>query len=474
MITWGISSNSHNAALAVFSNDSLMFASQSERFSRKKNDPYICEELIHHALKYGEPELICWYEQPLRKKLRQIRAGQGLFQDNFTKYFNCKHKFIDHHYSHACAGYFTSKFQSSAILVIDGIGETTTMSIWSAKGNTIKQLWKLKYPNSIGLWYSAMTQRCGFKPNEEEYLMMGLSAYGNGGEYVGKIMNELIGMDFECKQNMHRGIGDWQPEASPEEIAAASQTVYATLFCNALSLTKRLTGSDNIVIMGGCALNCAANTHAYDFFKRVWIMPAPDDAGSAIGAVLAHKKIRIPFTPYLGYKILHKDTNASIVEYLRYHKVCGLARGRAEFGPRALGARSLLADPTVHNIKDVVNTIKRRQSFRPFSPVVPIEYASKYFDMHDDMVESPFMQYTVKCKMPELLPGIVHVDGTSRVQTVKKSDAPRLHDLLLRWGKVSGHPVLLNTSLNIKGQPIVNDEYDAKVWSETHGIKVFQ
>ena len=222
MITWGISSNSHNAALAVFSNDSLMFASQSERFSRKKNDPYICAELINHAYKYGEPELICWYEQPLKKKLRQIMAGQGPFQDNFTKYFDCKHKFIDHHYSHACAGYFTSKFQSSAILVIDGIGETTTMSIWSAKGNNIKQLWRLRYPNSIGLWYSAMTQRCGFKPNEEEYLMMGLSAYGKGGDYVGKIFNELIGMDFECKQNMHRGVGCLlYTSPSPRDYAAS-------------------------------------------------------------------------------------------------------------------------------------------------------------------------------------------------------------------------------------------------------------
>ena len=164
--------------------------------------------------------------------------------------------------------------------------------------------------------------------------------------------------------------------------------------------------------------------------------------------------------------------NASIVEYLRYHKICGLARGRAEFGPRALGARSLLADPTVHNIKDVVNTIKNRQSFRPFAPVVPIEFASKYFDMHDEMVESPFMQYTVRCKMPKLLPGVVHVDGTSRVQTVKKSDAPRLHDLLLRWGKISGHPVLLNTSLNTRGEPILNDEYDVQLlvteaWGES-------
>ena len=158
------------------------------------------------------------------------------------------------------------------------------MSIWSAKGNNIKQLWRLKYPNSIGLWYSAMTQRCGFKPNEEEYLMMGLSAYGKVVIMLVRfLVNDWDG--FWCKQNMHRGIGDWQPEACPEEIAAASQTVYTTLFCNALALTKRLTGSDNVVIMGGCALNCAANTHAYDFFKRVWIMPAPDDSGSAIGAV---------------------------------------------------------------------------------------------------------------------------------------------------------------------------------------------
>ena len=473
MITWGISSNSHNAALAVFSNDSLMFASESERFSRKKNDPYVCLELVNSALKYGDPELICWYENPLRKRWRQIKAGQGPFIDNFTSYFDCKHKFIDHHYSHACAGYYTSKFNNCAILVIDAIGEFQTLSIWQARGNDIKLVYELKYPNSIGLWYSAMTQRIGLKPNEEEYILMALSSFGDKNKLTNKILDELIGVDFISKRNLHKGCLDWAPGESDEDIAAATQHVYEVLFKLALAKAKNLVGTENLVLMGGCALNCVANRHAYDYFKNVWIMPAPGDAGSAIGAVLAHKKKKIKFSPYLGYKILHHHSNGCIVDYLKDNKVCGLARGRAEFGPRALGARSLLADPTFPGIKDRVNQIKKRQEFRPFSPVVPLEYASKYFDMHDDMVESPFMQYAVKCRAPNLLHGVIHVDGTSRVQTVKKSDAPRLHDLLMRWGKETGVPILLNTSLNIKGEPIVNDEYDVERWSNLNGVRVF-
>ena len=273
--------------------------------------------------------------------------------------------------------------------------------------------------------------------------------------------------------NFHKGCGNWKPEESIEDIAAGTQKVYEILFEKVLLIAKKLVRSDNLTLVGGCALNCVANKRAYDYFKNVWIIPAPGDSGSSIGAVLAHKKVKIPFTPYLGYKILQKDQNTSIVNHLLEHKVCGLARGRAEFGPRALGARSLIADPTCEGIKDKVNEIKKRKPFRPFSPMVPIEYAAKYFDMHNDMVESPYMQYAVKCKMPEILHGVVHVDGTSRVQTVKKCDAPRLHDLLLRWGKATGHPVLLNTSLNVKGEPILNDEDDCVRWSKQHNVRIF-
>lgn len=473
MITWGISANSHNAALAVFSNNNLVFASESERFSGLKNDPDICEGLLSHAMMYGEPGLICWYEDPFKKRLRQVMAGQGPFVYNFTKYFNCKHKFINHHYSHACAGYYTSKFRRSAIVVIDAIGEFKTASIWEANGPDVRLRWELKYPDSIGLWYSAMTQRCGFKPNEEEYILMALSAFGDKTKLRDDMLTELIDRDFNCKMNFHKGCGNWKPDESIEDIAAATQEVYEILFNKILRLASKLVPTNNLTLVGGCALNCVANRYAYDHFNNVWIIPAPGDAGSSIGAVLAHKKVKVPFTPYLGYKILHKANNMSIVDYLKEHQVCGLARGRAEFGPRALGARSLIADPTQRGIKDKVNEIKKRDPFRPFSPVVPIEYAAKYFDMHDDLVESPYMQHAVRCKTPELFPGVVHVDGTSRVQTVKKSDAPRLHDLLMRWGKVSGHPVLLNTSLNIKGEPMLNDETDCARWSRMHNIRIF-
>ncbi len=473
MITWGISSNSHNAALSVFVKDELVFASESERFSKIKNDPYISDSLLNYALRYGKPELICWYENPLKKRIRQIYAGQGPFVNNFERYYECKHKFFNHHYTHACGGYFTSKFKHAAILVIDAIGEFQTLTIWEASGNNLKLKYELKYPNSVGLLYSAMTQRCGLKPNEEEYILMALSALGDKHKLKDAIFDDFITEDFKCKLNLHRGCKDWRPEESKEDIAAATQEVYEILFNNALRLAKKLVPTNNLVLMGGCALNCVANKHTYNHFKNVWIMPAPGDSGSAIGAVLAHKKIHIKFTPYLGYYLQYKHTNTEIVKYLYDHKVCGLARGRAEFGPRALGARSLIADPTDPDIKDKVNKIKNRESYRPFSPVVPIEFANTYFDMHHDLIESPFMQHAVKCKYPEKFPGIVHVDGTSRLQTVKKSDAPRLYNLLYQWKAKTGHPLLLNTSLNIKGQPILNDEVDCNKWSRLHNIQIF-
>ena len=473
MITWGISANSHNAAMSVFVGDALVFASESERFSKIKNDPDISQSMLDYAIKFGKPNLICWYENPFKKKLRQIIAGQGTHIQNFTRYYNCEHKFFNHHYTHACGGYFTSKFSHSAILVIDAIGEFQTMTIWEARGRKLKLKYQLKYPNSIGLFYSAMTQRCGFKPNEEEYILMALSSLGNKQKLKDAMLNDFITENFKCKVNLHKGCGNWMPDESIEDIAAATQEVYEILFNGALRLTKKLVNSNNLVLMGGCALNCVANKHVYNYFKNTWIMPPPGDSGPAIGAVLANKKVHINFTPYLGYYLPQKEKNIDIVNYLLKNKVCGLARGRAEFGPRALGARSLLANPSEPNIKNIVNEVKNRESFRPFSPVIPIEFANRYFDMHNDLIESPYMQYTVKCKYPEQFPGIVHVDGTSRIQTVKKTESPKLYELLYKWKAKTGHPILLNTSLNIKGQPILNDEYDCELWSNVNGIKIF-
>jgi carbamoyltransferase len=221
--------------------------------------------------------------------------------------------------------------------------------------------------------------------------------------------------------------------------------------------------------MGGCALNCSANPIAYKYFENIWIMPAPGDSGSAIGAVVAHQKQHIDWPGvYLGYDMGYKIDNAAIVDHLLENKLCGLARGRAEFGPRALGNRSLLADPRSDVIKTRVNDIKKRQQFRPFAPAILEEHASEYFDLK---YPSRFMQYAVKCLKPDELPAVIHHDNTSRVQTVP-NDGSGFRQLLEAWYDATGCPVLLNTSLNIKGQPIANDRRDADLFNKFYNVPV--
>jgi len=222
--------------------------------------------------------------------------------------------------------------------------------------------------------------------------------------------------------------------------------------------------------MGGCALNCAANDIAYKYFDGVWIMPNPGDAGSAIGSVLAYYNMRINWLgPYLGYNIQGEYPIQNVITELKASGICGVANGRAEYGPRALGNRSLLADPRGHDVKDRVNAIKRRQQFRPFAPVVLAEHAEEYFDG----AVGPYMQFTAICKRPDLYPAIVHADGTSRVQTVTEKDNPGLRKLLEAWYAETGCPMLLNTSLNIKGKPMVNDRADAEEFEQLYGVKVY-
>ena len=221
--------------------------------------------------------------------------------------------------------------------------------------------------------------------------------------------------------------------------------------------------------MGGCALNCSANSIAYRFFNNVWIMPNPGDAGSAIGSVLAHKKqhMEVPHA-YMGYNIQGDYPVEEAVKELQTVGICGVANGRAEFGPRAFGNRSLLADPRGSDIKDRVNAIKRRQKFRPFAPVVLEEHASRLFLGHT----GPFMQYTATVRDPNLYPAICHADGTARVQTVPKNGSG-IRALLERWFELTGCPMLLNTSLNIKGKPMVNDLTDAQEFATMYNVKVF-
>ena len=472
MITWGISSESHNASLSVLSDDTFLFASESERFSGIKNDPYLNDGIINYALKFGNPQLVCWYENPYKKTLRQVLSGQGFIQ-NFKKYADVPIKYYDHHYTHACAGYFTSKFDECCVVVIDAIGEFQTLTIWEAYGNKLKLKFQLRYPHSIGLWYSAMTQRCGLKPNEEEYILMGMSAYGNPDRLILDIYQDFIGKDFKFKKNLHKGCKNWRPDLKSQEdmfdIAASTQKIYEQLFEKVLQLSKTKVKSKNLVLMGGCALNCAANPISYNHYENVWILPSPGDSGSSLGSVLAYRKKHIDWkNPYLGYDMGYETNNSEIVEYLLRNKICGLARGKSEFGPRALGNRSLIADPRDPYIKDKVNEIKQRQKFRPFAPVILKEYYDQYFYEG----ANNYMQFAVKSKT-ELYSSILHVDNTSRVQILSKSDNSEFYDLLTKWNDATGCPILLNTSLNIKGQPMVNDKPQTKNWEDTYNIRVF-
>jgi len=484
MITWGISANSHDAALAVFSDDGLEFASHAERFSGVKNDLHLNTELINYALKWGEPNEIIWYERPLVKTLRQFRAGQGirLGENNITKYLrsyglSAPIRYTSHHHSHAAAGYYTSPFTEATIICIDSIGEFETLTVWQGRGDKLRRLYSQGYPHSVGLWYSAMTQRVGLKPNEDEYILMGMAAYGDPNRLFGDILNDFIDYaaagEIRFKQNLHRGCLNWRKDLTTEQdmfdIAAATQKVYEYILAEILKYWSKLQISRNLVLMGGCALNCSANSIAYKYFDNVHIMANPGDAGSAVGCVLAHRKEHMPMPHmYTGYNIEGDYPVEEALQELLTTGICGVANGRAEFGPRAFGHRSLLADPRGADIKDRVNEIKRRQKFRPFAPAVLEEHASAYFDGP----VGPFMQYTATCTDPGL-PAIIHGDGTSRVQTVSATQSVGFRKLLERWYEETGCPILLNTSLNIKGKPMVNNLTDAEEFATMYNVKVF-
>jgi carbamoyltransferase len=256
------------------------------------------------------------------------------------------------------------------------------------------------------------------------------------------------------------------------DIAAAVQVVYQSRLMEFVGMAKELTNKKNLVFMGGCALNSSANTSLWLLFDMIWIMPNPGDAGSSLGAAAALYGKHIEWkTPYLGYDLGGEYPVQQIVDAILKNGVAPVATGRAEYGPRALGNRSILADPRDPNIKDKVNMIKKRELFRPFAPVVMEEHASKWFDMDFD---SPYMQYTVKCLKPNQVPSVVHEDGTSRVQTVNREQHRGLWMTLNKFYLQTGVPMLLNTSLNIKGQPLLNDEQDIDLWEKTYNQKIIR
>ena len=438
--------------------------------------------------------------------------------------------FSEHHESHAASCYYPSPFKNSAILTIDGVGEDTTTSIAHGKEDKITFLKEILFPDSIGLLYSAFTFYLGFKINSGEYKVMGLAPYGKP-KFKSLILNNLIDVKKDGSFKMNMKYFDYQygyktinqnfidlfkeKRRSPEsrlkefhmDISSSIQNVIEEIVIKLCKTAKKLTNSDNLVLAGGVALNCVANGKILNekIFKGTWIQPASGDAGGSLGVALSiyHKHLGHKrtvdensdsmFGSYLGNKfernVIEEFLNTVDAKYhyidnnkltketakLIYEgKIVGWHKGKMEFGPRSLGARSILADPRDHKMQSKLNLkIKFRESFRPFAPSVLKEKAHKYFDLSG--YDSPYMLLvgqvknsykqnlninynniieTINKKRSEI-PSVTHIDNSARIQMVNKETNPNFHNLIVEFEKLSGIPILVNTSFNVRGEPIV-------------------
>lgn len=461
----------------------------------------------------------------LRKAIRA--ALPGLRAD-------CAIQFTGHHQSHAASAFYPSPFDEAAVVTIDGVGEWATTTIGHGRGNRLQTLKELRFPHSLGLLYSAFTDYCGFRINSGEYKLMGLAPYGEP-KYADAIRRELI----ECKPdgsfrlNLRYfnflsgttmtnekfyalfGGAPRGPEEKIErrhmDVARSIQLVTEEIMLRLARHAREATGSRHLCLAGGVALNCVANGLILRerIFDRIWIQPAAGDAGGALGAALAAWHLHPEAPPreaaqpdsmqssLLGPEFPDAEIEAALrasgavfqklerqalldltVELLKAGNVVGWFQGRMEFGPRALGSRSIIGDARSPKMQSVMNLkVKFRESFRPFAPIVRRERVADYFEMDE---ESPYMllvapvRQEIRKPLPanvtgidllkaerSTLPAVTHVDYSARIQTVSRAGNPLLYDLLLRFEQATGCGVLVNTSFNVRGEPIVCTPDDA-------------
>ena len=455
------------------------------------------------------------------KNAGRITGIKESLSNYFGKSVRAKLVFVEHHTAHIYSTYGVSPFEESAILTLDGFGDFASAVLGVGKGNNVKFISEVNFPHSLGLFYTAFTQFLGFPHYGDEYKVMGLSAYGKPA-FI-KAMEEVIRFDppyyrMNLRYFMHATGGvdmTWmdgvpvigkiyspyterilgKPRNREEEIterhmdiASSIQKRYEDIFFGLLQFLHKKTGIDNLSLAGGCIQNSLANGKILmnSPFRHVYIPPAAHDAGTAIGAgmyvwlnLIKGRKSFVMESPYTGDHFTESEIEMALKKYrLKYRKldkngiikkavdilsrgeILGWFQGRTEFGPRALGNRSILVDPRRQEMKDILNRrIKKREGFRPFAPSIPEEYASDWFNIDH---KSPFMErvFPVRKEKAHLIPAVVHVDGTARVQTVNKGINPLYHKLLVEFGKKTGVPVLLNTSFN-ENEPIVNTPEDA-------------
>ena len=541
MYNLGISCYYHDSAASILKDGHVVAAVEEERFSRKKFDDGFPNMAIDWCLKEvgispEEIDSIAFYDKPVLKFDRLLDnyiavAPRGLYsfldtipkwlhkrlwiKDDIQKHlkgFQGEIIFPEHHVSHAAHAFYTSPFRESAVLTIDGVGEWTTTSFGTAQENSIDLTDNIHWPHSVGLFYSAFTYFLGFKVNEGEYKLMGLSSYGKP-KYYDLILKELIDVkdDGSIHLNMKYfaftydkvmtnkkfaelfGITPRQKNEKAEQIhfdiAASAQKVLEYVIIKMANHIHKKTQMKNLCFGGGVALNGVANYILLKNgpFENIHIPPSPGDAGSAVGCAqylyYVHKKNqriietdyaeRIRENVYTGPQFNDQEIqhflDSNKITYQKFDrqsllqntaklisdgKIVGWYQGKMEWGPRALGNRSILADPRDANMKDILNEkIKHRESFRPFAPSILEEHTLDYFDID---IPSPYMLMVAIVKQPDRIPAVTHVDGTGRLQTVSKQANPLYYDLINEFYKITNVPVVINTSMNVMGEPIVN------------------
>jgi carbamoyltransferase len=488
MIIWGISAGADDAALSVIKDDQVVFASTADRFSGQLNDAHLNTGIVGYALNHGDPDYITFYEQPWHRLTRQLRAGQ--YHDVLHAY-SVKQEledlkvpeprgfyYTDHQLAHASA-YYHSGFDNAAVLVLDTVGQWSTASVWLGRGTKLKCHWRMGYPNSLGLFYSAMTDRCGLRANSDELAFMGLASTGDYRKYYDLVKQDLITWKryptprIKLRHNLHRGCRWWRQDITDvENIAAAVQKIYEEILFDIALFARGISNTDNLVIVGDCARNSSANQllARRELFANIYIPPAVGDAGASLGSILAHsrKPVALP-NNLLGYRIEGDYPVESALELLLQGQPVAIANGSAEFGDQSLGNRSILIDPRLVDAREQINAVKGRNSWETYCPAILDEHAERFYKVSAN--RSPYSHFTAKAQ-GDHYPAVVHSDGTSKLQTIRESDNPGFYKLLSMWYQRTGCPMLLNTGLESPNQPMVNNLIQAQTWSNQHKISV--
>jgi carbamoyltransferase len=539
MLTLGINYGSHDSAAAIARDGEILFATAEERLSRKKHDGGFPVLAIRACLAHAGAELadldevafgwqsaaavrsadmrnfftgahrMGWWGVLRAQSIGRIEAYQKDGERLFRRYVGPPKngfKRIDHHYAHALSAYPVSGFDEATMVVIDGRGAWEATSIWHGKGGELKLIEMVRWPNSIGLFYAQFTWWLGFERFQDEWKVMGLAPYGGPGVDLGGFISVFDGhysvnarLLLDDPSRIEKVLGPARKADEPlsdrhRDVAWAVQDACERAELAVIRRAVSLTGSRNLCLAGGVALNSKANGLILSerLINRIFIQPAATDDGVAVGAALAAPvaagfRCREMTKAYLGtqsapdeieallrtYKLSYKrlDNPAeTAAELLAEGKLIGWYQGREEFGPRALGNRSILADPRdVRNRDRVNNAVKFREDWRPFAPSVLEEAGASLFENYHT---TPFMTLTfqVRPEKKAAIAAAVHVDGSARVQSVTRDQNERYYDLIKNFAAKTGVPAVLNTSFNLKGEPIVNSPFDAIRTFYTSGL----